>query len=77
MCPLYDYRCSLCEHEEEFMLKYDENLNIMCPKCGEMELERMITGTSNFEFKGEGTYDTGTVKHGKGARNYIGGLKKP
>jgi len=76
MPPLYDYKCPLCEHVKEYMHKYDNKVDTLCEECGEAVPEMVISGTDHFVFKGDGTYDKGVVKHGKGDANYRGGLIK-
>jgi len=38
--PLYEYKCSNCEHSFELILKAEDNngpVNDLCPHCGESE----------------------------------------
>lgn len=61
---LYDYKCAQCAQELELFAKMDDNANKDCPSCNAPSMEKQITGTKYFDFKGEGTYDKGWKSHG-------------
>ena len=53
--PTYEYRCNACAHEfEEFQSIKADKLT-KCPVCGELKLERLISGGA-FQLKGGGWY---------------------
>ena len=39
--PIYEYRCSGCEHEFETLVRGDARPS--CPECGANELERLMS----------------------------------
>ena len=48
--PIFDFRCSKCEHMfEKIVLK--ESAEIICPKCGCNSVQKMVSST-NFYIKG-------------------------
>lgn len=56
--PTYEYRCKLCNYEfEEFQLISEEPL-IICPKCAEPSLKRLLSSGGGLVFKGNGFYLT-------------------
>lgn len=61
--PIYEYRCSDCEHRfEEFfskMPKEDEILAVECPKCKSKNVVRWYGHSAGFILKGGGWYRDG------------------
>ena len=57
--PLYDFKCTECEHVFEIIQKYIDP-NPKCEECGEPTI-RIISGTS-FALKGDGWYKDGYTK---------------
>jgi len=57
--PLYDFKCTECEHVFEIIQKYIEP-NPKCEECGEPTI-RIISRTS-FTLKGDGWYKDGYTK---------------
>ena len=56
--PTYDYICKKCGHEfEEFHSISDDPVRV-CPECGQISVERKISGGSGLIFKGSGFYIT-------------------
>ena len=56
--PTYDYRCKSCGFEfEEFQSMSSEKL-VICPKCAEPSLKRLMSSGSGLVFKGSGFYLT-------------------
>ena len=39
--PIYEYRCSKCSHEFEFLVR--SNTAAACEKCGSEKLERLLS----------------------------------
>lgn len=67
--PLFSYRCTKCEHEEEYLVKRDESdAPQKCEKCsGPIEKQLSL---SSFQLKGGGWYRdlySSTAKPAKGA----------
>ena len=55
--PIYEYRCSACGHQQEFLQKVSDAPLKDCPKCGKPELAKMLTA-AGFQLKGSGWYAT-------------------
>lgn len=55
--PIYEYICSACGHEEEFIQKINDKPLTKCPKCGKQKFTKQISSTA-FQLKGEGWYVT-------------------
>lgn len=62
--PIYEYKCSACEEEQEFNQKISDPALVTCPKCGKDALERLVSASS-FALKGSGWYADG---YGGGAK---------
>ncbi|MGD2079654.1 MAG: zinc ribbon domain-containing protein [Nitrospirota bacterium] len=54
--PIYEYRCTGCGSEHEFIQKFSDPPREECPNCGG-KLEKLISNTS-FVLKGSGWYVT-------------------
>jgi putative FmdB family regulatory protein len=54
--PIYEYRCTGCGSEYEFIQKFSDPPREECPNCGG-RLEKLISNTS-FVLKGSGWYVT-------------------
>lgn len=55
--PIYEYQCKYCDAEIEKMQKINDEPLIMCPKCENPYLKRIVSKTS-FKLKGKGWYET-------------------
>jgi len=55
MCPIYEYRCTVCGHELEEIQKFSDDPLVKCPKCNKPKLEKQIS-LSTFHLKGSGWY---------------------
>ena len=55
--PIYDYKCSKCEHEIEIIQKVNDKPKKTCPKCNKRTLKKQISAPS-FRLKGGGWYET-------------------
>ncbi len=56
--PTYDYVCRNCEYEFEEFQSITANPLKKCPKCGKMQLKRLIGTGAGIIFKGSGFYET-------------------
>lgn len=56
--PKYEYACGQCGAESEMEQRMADDPIIICPKCGEEGLERLIS-RSSFALKGGGWYADG------------------
>ena len=55
--PIYDYKCSECEHQIELIQKISDDPMTVCPKCNKKSLKKLISAPS-FRLKGSGWYET-------------------
>jgi putative FmdB family regulatory protein len=64
--PIYEYRCSRCGHQQEFLQKVSDPAYTRCTRCGEETFSKMVTA-AGFQLKGSGWYAT----------DFKGGASKP
>ena len=55
--PIYEYRCSSCGHQQEFMQKLSDAPLTTCTKCDKPTFTKMLTA-AGFQLKGSGWYAT-------------------
>ena len=55
--PIYEYRCSKCGFQKEFLQRLSEAPLTKCPECGKRALKKMVTA-AGFQLKGSGWYAT-------------------
>jgi putative FmdB family regulatory protein len=55
--PIYEYRCSSCGHQQEFLQKLSDPQHTRCTRCGQETLSKMVTA-AGFQLKGSGWYAT-------------------
>ena len=55
--PIYEYRCSVCGHQEDHLLKLSDAPLTRCPACGKKKYEKQLTA-AGFQLKGSGWYAT-------------------
>lgn len=55
--PIYEYRCSKCGFQKEFLQRLNEAPLTKCPECGKRALKKMVTA-AGFQLKGSGWYAT-------------------
>jgi putative FmdB family regulatory protein len=55
--PIYEYRCSDCGHQQEFLQKVSDAPLTVCTKCGKPSFSKMVTA-AGFQLKGSGWYAT-------------------
>lgn len=55
--PIYEYRCSECGFQDDFLQKLSDPLMTVCPGCGKESLKKMVTA-AGFQLKGSGWYAT-------------------
>ena len=55
--PIYEYRCSECEHEVEALRKLSDPPLVTCPACGKDALHKLVSA-AGFQLKGSGWYVT-------------------
>ena len=62
--PLYEYRCSGCGHQQEFLQKWSDQPVTVCTSCGKPTFQKMLTA-AGFQLKGSGWYATDFKTTGK------------
>ncbi len=55
--PIYEYKCSECEHELEVIQRFSDDPLKKCPECNKNSLNKLISSPS-FRLKGAGWYET-------------------
>ena len=55
--PIYEYKCSKCEHELEVIQRFSDDPLKKCPECNKNSLNKLISSPS-FRLKGAGWYET-------------------
>lgn len=67
--PIYEYRCSDCQHELEILQKVSDAPLTTCPECASDGLVKKVSA-AGFRLKGGGWYETDFKS--KGQRNLAG-----
>jgi putative FmdB family regulatory protein len=57
LVPIYEYRCSACAFQKEYLQKVSDPLLSVCPECGKETFGKMLTA-AGFQLKGGGWYAT-------------------
>ena len=55
--PIYEYKCTECDHRLEKLQKMSDDPLKDCPKCGKSALTKLVSASS-FKLKGTGWYET-------------------
>jgi putative FmdB family regulatory protein len=55
--PIYEYRCSSCGFQKEYLQKLSAPILTVCPECGKQTFSKMLTA-AGFQLKGSGWYAT-------------------
>ena len=55
--PIYEYRCSACGYENEYLQKVSEPRLTDCPECGKPTFDKLVSA-AGFQLKGNGWYVT-------------------
>jgi putative FmdB family regulatory protein len=55
--PIYEYRCSDCGFQDEFLQKISEPPMTVCPSCGKASFKKLLSA-AGFQLKGSGWYAT-------------------
>jgi putative FmdB family regulatory protein len=55
--PIYEYRCSACGFQKEYLQKVNAPLLSVCPECAKETFGKMLTA-AGFQLKGGGWYAT-------------------
>jgi putative FmdB family regulatory protein len=55
--PIYEYRCSGCGFQKEYIQKMSDAPLTTCPECGQEAFVKMLSA-AGFQLKGSGWYQT-------------------
>lgn len=55
--PIYAYKCSACNHEQDVLQKMSDPVLTECPECHQSTYEKQVTA-AGFQLKGTGWYET-------------------
>jgi len=55
--PIYEYRCSSCGFQKEYLQKITDPIMSVCPECGKATFSKMLSA-AGFQLKGSGWYAT-------------------
>ena len=55
--PIYEYRCSTCQFQDDLMLKVSAAATLQCPSCQKNTFEKLVSAPS-FKLSGSGWYET-------------------
>ena len=55
--PIYEYRCTSCGFQKEYLKKISDPLMTLCPECDKETFSKMLTA-AGFQLKGSGWYAT-------------------
>jgi len=72
--PIYEYRCTKCQHQMEVLQKISDGPKRKCPECAG-KLEKLISRTS-FQLKGGGWFDSGYSEAKKAKASSSSSTKK-
>lgn len=62
--PIYEYRCSSCGFQNEYLQKVDAEPLTSCPECGKGTFNKLLSA-AGFQLKGSGWYATDFKNSGK------------
>ncbi len=65
--PIYEYRCSECGFQKEYLQKLSDAPLKVCPECGKSTFGKMVTA-AGFQLKGTGWYVTDFRNKGSGSK---------
>ncbi len=55
--PIYEYKCSACGFQKEYIQKMSDAPHTVCPECGQVTFSKMLS-VAGFQLKGSGWYQT-------------------
>ena len=55
--PIYEYRCSSCGFQKEYLQKVTDPVKSVCPECNKKTFTKMLSA-AGFQLKGSGWYAT-------------------
>lgn len=73
--PIYEYRCSSCGFEKEYLQKLSDAVITDCPSCGQAKMVKLVSA-AGFQLKGTGWYATDFKNGGAKPKKDGGGEAK-
>src|SRR2546423_741790 len=73
--PIYEYRCSSCGFQKEYLRKLSDPALSVCPECGLQTFSKMLSA-AGFQLKGSGWYATDFRNSGAKPAAKTGGTDK-
>lgn len=61
--PIYEYRCTACGFQKEYLQKVSDPAHIACPECGKETFNKLLSA-AGFQLKGTGWYATDFKSNG-------------
>ena len=61
--PIYEYRCTTCGYQREYLQKVSDPLLTDCPDCGKPTFKKLLSA-AGFQLKGNGWYATDFKNNG-------------
>ena len=55
--PIYEYRCTSCGFQKEYLQKINDPVLSVCPECSKSTFSKMLSA-AGFKLKGSGWYAT-------------------
>ncbi|TQV81421.1 FmdB family zinc ribbon protein [Aliikangiella coralliicola] len=55
--PIYEYKCTACDHRMEKLQRMSDDPLKVCPECNEPELSKLVSA-AGFRLTGTGWYET-------------------
>ena len=74
--PIYEYRCTDCGFQDEFLQKVSEPPMTVCPSCGAVSFKKLLSA-AGFQLKGSGWYATDFKNGGAGTKTEAKPETKP
>ena len=72
--PIYEYKCTNCGFQKEYLRKVSDPAETDCPSCGKATFSKMVTA-AGFQLKGTGWYVTDFRNSGGAPGADSGGAK--
>jgi putative FmdB family regulatory protein len=66
--PIYEYRCTSCGFEQEYLRKVNATPLTECPQCGKPTFAKQLSA-AGFQLKGSGWYATDFKNNGSKAKD--------
>ena len=73
--PIYEYRCSSCGFQKEYLQRLSDPVLSDCPECGKQTFSKMLSA-AGFQLKGSGWYATDFRNSGAKPAAKTGGTDK-